>query len=106
MTPRLLFIICISKPDSFLSKNIYLYIMQRFEDINFGSGDDILSSVTASIDKNSDPAVLDPSVRLFNKIFILTKDILYFNAYTKFRIINLNYLTTTLRDLLANLATF
>lgn len=42
--------------------------MQRFEDINFGSGDDILSSVTASIDKNSDPAVLDPSVRLFNKI--------------------------------------
>ena len=38
--------------------------MQRFEDINFGSGDDILSSVTASIDKNSDPAVLDPTVRL------------------------------------------
>ena len=52
--------------------------MQRFEDINFGSGDDILSSITASIDKNSDPAVLDPTVRLI-KHFLRqkTNDILY-----------------------------
>ena len=57
--------------------------MQKiFEDINFGSGDDILEIIkdspsSATIDKISEPASLDPTVRFVNDLSS-TKDNLIF----------------------------
>ena len=41
--------------------------LKKFEDINFGSGDEIsliVDEVSTTNDKTSEPASLDPSVRL------------------------------------------
>ena len=57
---------------------IYRAEIKGFEDIHFGSGDDILeikkgSAIPTTNDKTSEPAVLDPSVRLIDHNHV-TKD--------------------------------
>ena len=53
---------------------IYHAELKQFEDLNFGSGEDIsivvdkVTSSPTSNDKNSEPAVLEPTVRLIVRL--------------------------------------